>query len=100
MVICNCGQLVGTMWAVALPQVLYLGAMALLLTLIVLLALGGVMYAMYKGRSAWGPALGGLATGDPDSLNTRLQAERAVPRPPWPIDEHGNPIEGDENSYS
>ncbi|SLF30234.1 Uncharacterised protein [Mycobacteroides abscessus subsp. abscessus] len=74
--------------------------MALLLTMIVLVILGGVMYAMYRGRSAWGPALGGLATGDPDSLNTRLQAERAVPRPPWPIDEHGNPIEGDENRHS
>lgn len=75
---------------------LYRDAMAPLLTLLALLALGGAMYATYKGRNAWGPALGGLATGDPDSLNARLQAERAVPRPPWPIDEDGNPINEDD----
>ncbi|PVA15350.1 hypothetical protein D2E64_21730 [Mycobacteroides abscessus] len=74
----------------------YGGAMSLLLTLAVLLVLGGAMYGVYRGRSSWGPALGGLATGDPDSLNPRLQAERAVPRPPWPIDEDGNPIERNE----
>ncbi|MDO3245835.1 hypothetical protein P5V67_12005 [Mycobacteroides abscessus subsp. abscessus] len=67
--------------------------MAPLLTLLALFILGGAMYGMYKGRSAWGSALGGLATGDPDSLNARLQAERAVPRPPWPIDGNGNPID-------
>ncbi|WP_078291592.1 hypothetical protein [Mycobacterium sp. D16R24] len=69
--------------------------MSALLTLVVLLILGGAMYAIYKGRNAWGAALGGLATGDPDSLNARLQAERAVPRPPWPIDEDGNPVNED-----
>ncbi|WP_078321946.1 hypothetical protein [Mycobacteroides chelonae] len=71
--------------------------MAALLTLLAFLVLGGAMYAIYKGRNAWGPALGGLATGDPDSLNPRLMAERAVPRPPWPVDEAGNPIDVDEN---
>ncbi|WP_234803868.1 hypothetical protein, partial [Mycobacteroides immunogenum] len=74
----------------------YGGAMALLLTLAVLLVVGGAMYGMYRGPSSWGSALGGLATGDPDSLNPRLQAERAVPRPPWPIDADGNPIEINE----
>ncbi|WP_078326569.1 hypothetical protein [Mycobacteroides salmoniphilum] len=69
--------------------------MAPVLTLLVLLVLGGAMYGMYRGRSSWGPALGGLATGDPDLLNPRLQAERAVPRPPWPIDEDGNPVDED-----
>lgn len=74
--------------------------MAPLLTLLGLLIFGGAMYAIYKGRNAWGPALGGLATGDPDSLNPRLLAEHAVPRPPWPIDEDGNPIDVDERDES
>lgn len=71
--------------------------MAPLLTLVGLLIIGVALYAMYKSRNAWGNALGGLASGYPDSLNSRLLAERAVPRPPWPIDEDGNPIDVDES---
>ncbi|WP_078288594.1 hypothetical protein [Mycobacterium sp. D16R24] len=69
--------------------------MAALVTLIAFLIIGVSLYVVSRSRKAWGPALGRLATGDPDSLNARLQAERAVPRPLWPIDEDGNPIDVD-----
>ncbi|SKX71606.1 Uncharacterised protein [Mycobacteroides abscessus subsp. bolletii] len=79
------------MWAVALPQVLYRGAMAPLLTLVGLLIFGVGMFVMYKTRSvrpAWkNPDLAHpyLYDGAPEMP--------AVPRPPWPVDGDGNPIE-------
>lgn len=54
------------------------------------------MYAAYKSRNG-GFVLGSFASGYPDSINARLLAERAVPRPPWPVDEEGNPLDEDED---
>ncbi|RIR68507.1 hypothetical protein [Mycobacteroides abscessus] len=65
--------------------------------------IGATIYIMFvygersKTVKSWRPPNGGLGSGYPESLNPWLQAERAVPRPPWPIDEDGNPIEDDES---
>lgn len=76
--------------------VLYLGAMAPLLTLLALLVFGVMLYVGYRRRNlpsrrAWrNPYMPHpyLWRGSPDWP--------ATPRPPWPVDEDGNPIDIDE----
>ncbi|CPS01406.1 Uncharacterised protein [Mycobacteroides abscessus subsp. bolletii] len=72
--------------------------MAPLLTLLGLLIFGVGMFVMYKGRNFSPKWRSPYGTGYPDSLNADLQAERAVPRPPWRVCEDGNPIEGGEDN--
>ncbi|WP_081271851.1 hypothetical protein [Mycobacteroides immunogenum] len=74
--------------------------MAPLLTLLGLLIFGVGMFVMYKGRNFSPNWRSPYGTGYPDSLNAGLQAERAVPRPPWQVDEDGSPIEGGERNRS
>ncbi|AWG63406.1 Uncharacterised protein [Mycobacteroides abscessus subsp. abscessus] len=71
--------------------------MAPLLTLLGFLIFGAGMFVMYKGRNFSPKLRSPYGTGYPDSLNAGLQAERVVPRPPWRVDEDGNPIEGGED---
>lgn len=70
---------------------LYLDAMAPLLTLVGLLVFGIGMFVMYRTRNVrpgWK---------NPDmphpSLYGGAPAMPAVPRPPWPVDEDGKPVE-------
>ncbi len=69
--------------------------MAPQLTLFGLLIVGVGMIVMYKSRNLRPKWRSPYGTEHPDSMNAGLQAECAVPRPPWPIDDDGNPIDED-----
>lgn len=72
-------------------------AMSALLTLLGLFVFGVALFVMYKGRNLSPNWRSPHGTGYSESMNAGLQAERAVPRPPWPVDEDDNPNGGERS---
>lgn len=65
--------------------------MSALLTLLGFFIFGVALLVMYKARNLSPKWRSPQGTGYPESMNAGLQAERVMPRPPWPVDGDGNP---------